>query len=66
LKFLDKRSLISSLYNSRKLALTRNYTPGVPLICLKIWSNDLGIIPLELGGSSLPSMVCVLPVPVYP
>ena len=29
-------------------------------------SNALGMIPRSAGGSSDPSMVCVLPVPVWP
>lgn len=46
---LTNKSLISSLYNSNILALTMNYTPGVPLIDLNIWSKVLGIIPLYSG-----------------
>lgn len=60
------KSLISSLYNSKNDALTKNYLSGVPSITLKTCSKVLGIIPLRLGDSEEPSIVNVLPVPVYP
>lgn len=35
-------------------------------ISAKMWSTACGMMPRSTGGSSLPSMVCVLPQPVWP
>lgn len=65
---LTSKSLIYSLYNSNIAALTKNYIDGVEPICEKTCLKALGIIPIKAGLSSLnfPSIVYVLPVPVWP
>lgn len=50
-------------YAIKKLYLT---SPAILAMCPKMWANELGIMPLSSGVERTPSMVNVLPVPVWP